>query len=50
MNYILFIFLTIITILLFHYLYTYLYDSIKLCTTYEKNIKYSDVSINEKGE
>lgn len=50
MNYMLFILLTIITILLFHYLYANIYDSIKLYTTYEKNIKYNDVSLTKDVE
>ena len=40
MNYIIFIFMSIVFILLCHTIYSNVYDSINNYTTYEKNINY----------
>ncbi len=44
MNYILFIIFTLLLILLIHYFYIQLYDSIKLYNTYEKNVNYKEIT------
>lgn len=45
MNYIFFIILCIFFIILFHYVYTHIYESINLYNTYEKNIQYIDENV-----
>lgn len=50
MNYILFFIICLIFMALFHYVYSYIYESLKLYNTYEKNIECYDVNnnINDK--
>lgn len=42
MNYIVFLFLSILTLYLFHYIYNKISDSIQKCYVYEKNISYAE--------
>lgn len=42
MNYIVFLFLSILTLYLFHYIYNKINDSIQKCYVYEKNISYDE--------
>jgi len=42
MNYIVFLFLSILTLYLFHYIYNKISDSIQKCYVYEKNISYDE--------
>ena len=50
MNYLLFVLLISIFIALSHYVYCYIYESVKICQTYEKYIKYQDTESIEKRE